>query len=83
MIQPQHGNYEICSQAKRMLQTTLDTVLTQSDQRINEDATDESIQRTEAIMETALDDHLSLENGCTWTFGRISKSILCFRGLPN
>ena len=68
MMQPQHGNYEICSQAKRMLQTILDTVLTQSDQRINEDATDESIQRTEAIMETALDDHLLLENGFDMDF---------------
>ena len=51
-----------------MLQTILDTVLTQSDQRINEDATDESIQRTEAIMETALDDHLLLENGFDMDF---------------
>ena len=68
MIQPQHGNYDICSQAKRMLQTILDTVLTESDQRVNEEGAGESFQRVNSIVETAIDDQLWLENGFDMDF---------------
>ena len=68
IIQPTHGNYKICSQAKKMLQTILDTVLAAPDSRSNATIVQEPSKAPEAVIDAAIDDQMWLEDNFDMEF---------------